>query len=439
MTKTDDLMSPNASPSTKEKTGVRRVNNLPLYIAVGALALFVALIAMVAVKRSDQQVNVDAPAKVAATVDSSTMAAEIVAGRKGGIIPAFSQQPAMDTRLGIPVAMIDDPDSPPKPYVNSLQPADPDLDRIKMEKIAQFEDAVRAKTIIALPDQLGKSHDRATSAPLSEDETTMKLRDVRRQIELMKSGDPTATYLARLQQMRAGMSGDGVNTDGLQSGLLGGDATGDRWALNSTVQAPRTPFELRAGAVVPGIMISGVKSMLPGQIIGQVSQNVYDTATGKYLLIPQGTRLVGVYSSDVAYGQDSLLIAWQRLIFPDGKALDIGSMPGADSAGFAGFRDETDNHYARTFGSALLMSGVTAGIAYSQSQNQGAGPYSSPTAGSVMSAALGQELGQVTAQMIAKNLNIAPTLTIRPGFRFNIIVVKDLTFTKAYQSFDYQH
>lgn len=437
MTKIDDLMCPSASPATKAKTGVRRVNNLPLYIAVGALALFVALIAMVAVKRSEQQVRVDTPVKIAATVDSSTMAAEIVAGRHGGIIPAFSQQPAMDVRVGIPVAMIDDPDSPPKPYVNSVPPVDPDLDRIKMEKIAQFEDAVRAKTLISLPDQLGKSHDRASATPLTEDETAIKLREVRRQIELMKSGDPTAAYLLRLQHMRAAISGDGVSADGLHPGLLGGDATGDRWALHSTVEAPRTSFELRAGAVVPGVMISGVKSMLPGQIIGQVSQNVYDTATGKYLLIPQGTRLVGVYSNDVAYGQDSLLIAWQRLVFPDGKALDIGSMPGADSAGFAGFRDQTDNHYARIFGSALLMSGVTAGVAYSQIQNQGAGPFSQPTAGSVMSAALGQELGQVTAQMIAKNLNIAPTLTIRPGFRFNIIVVKDLTFAKAYQSFDY--
>lgn len=213
----------------------------------------------------------------------------------------------------------------------------------------------------------------------------------------------------------------------------------DRWELHSTVEAPRTPFVLRAGAVIPGVKISGVKPELPGQIIGQVSQNVYDTATGKYLLLPQGTRLIGMYSNEVSYGQSSVLIAWQRLVFPDGKALDIGSMPGGDSAGFAGFHDQVNNHYVRLFGSALLMSGVVAGITYSQNPSQtGAfGQPAQPTAGSVMSAALGQELGQVTAQMIAKNLNIAPSLTIRPGYEFNVIVVKDMTFTKPYQSFDY--
>ena len=84
-------------------------------------------------------------------------------------------------------------------------------------------------------------------------------------------------------------------------------------------------------------MISGINSQLPGQVIGQVSQNVYDTPTGKYLLIPQGSRLVGTYSSDVVYGQERVLVAWQRIVFPDGKAMDIGAMPGADSAGYSGF------------------------------------------------------------------------------------------------------
>ena len=427
-----DPMSPEASPGVTQKTGVRRVNNLPLFIAVGALILFMSMIAMVAVKRANQQIKVEKPAQVVHTVDSSTMAAEIVAGRDGGIVPA------VDARVAIPVAMVDDLDAPPMPYPNNLQPVDPELDRIRTEKMAQFETAVRAKTNISIPDQLGKLHERAMASPLTEDETTTKLAAVRRQIELMKSGDPTATYLARLNQMRAAINGGEEPSATTLQTSMSGAVTGDRWALNSAVQAPRTPFELRAGAVIPGVMISGIQSTLPGQIIGQVSQNVYDTATGKYLLFPQGTRVVGMYSNDVAYGQDSLMIAWQRLIFPDGKALDIGSMPGADSAGYAGFRDETNNHYARIFGSALMMSAVTAGVTYSQSQNQGAGFYSQPTAGSVMSAALGQQLGEVTAQMIAKNLNIAPTLKIRPGYQFNIIVVKDLTFTKAYQSFDYQ-
>jgi type IV secretion system protein VirB10 len=199
----------------------------------------------------------------------------------------------------------------------------------------------------------------------------------------------------------------------------------------------RSPYELRAGFVMAATLISGINSDLPGQIMAQIAQNVFDTATGKYLLLPQGSRLVGSYSSDVAYGQARVLVAWQRIVFPDGKAMDIGAMPGADGVGYAGFNDQVNNHYLRLFGSALLMSAVTAGISYSQQQNQTQTPYGTPSASSAMSEALGQQLGQVTAQLIAKNMNIAPTLEIRPGYRFNVIVTKDMTFSKPYQSFDY--
>jgi type IV secretion system protein TrbI len=183
-------------------------------------------------------------------------------------------------------------------------------------------------------------------------------------------------------------------------------------------------------------LISGINSELPGQIVAQVAQNVYDTPTGKHVLIAQGSRLIGSYASEVAFGQARLFVAWQRIVFPDGKALDIGAMPGADSAGYAGLNDQVNNHYLRLFGSAILMSGVTAGIA--QSQRQGGGSNNStPSASSALSEALGQQLGQVTAQLIAKNMGVAPTLEIRPGYRFNVIVTKDLTFAKPYASFDY--
>lgn len=211
-----------------------------------------------------------------------------------------------------------------------------------------------------------------------------------------------------------------------------------RWHLDSTLRNPNSRYELRAGSVIPGVMISGISSELPGQIIAQVSQNIYDTATGNYLIIPQGTKIVGIYSSDASFGQNSVLVAWQRLIFPDGKALDIGSMPGADSAGYAGFRDRVDHHYARIYGSAILMSGIVAGITYSQNTNQsGEFGYAQPTAGSVLSQALGQQLGEVTSQLVSKNLNISPTIHVRPGYRFNIIVVKDLVFESSYRQFAY--
>jgi type IV secretion system protein VirB10 len=218
-------------------------------------------------------------------------------------------------------------------------------------------------------------------------------------------------------------------------GQFAGSGQGDRWRLESQPEAPRSPYELRAGFVVPATLISGINSELPGQIMAQVSQDIYDTPLGKYKLIPQGSRLVGSYTSDVAYGQSRILIGWQRIVFPDGKAMDIGSMPGADSAGYAGFKDQVNNHYFRLFGSAFLMSAVTAGVAISQPEQVTTN--GRPTASSAMSEALGQQLGNVTAQLISKNLNVAPTLEIRPGYRFNVIVTKDMTFSKPYKAFDY--
>ncbi len=443
-------MLPNTSPGTLNQNGVRRVNNLPLIIVIAAFALFVLIIAFVAMKRANQQhPTKQDPIPVERHSDSSLMAAEIVAGRVGGIIMPSKPIETVNTSLALPVALVDNPDNPPvirnKPPIlrpktlRSGELTDPDLDRIKMAKMEQFEDAVKAKMSIPLPDQLSTASSLTTQH--AGDDAQSKLAALKRQIELLNSGDPTASYQARLQQIRAAMGGHegdaGMHL--IQNPSQNSGDLSDRWELHSTVEAPRTPFVLRAGAVIPGIMISGVKPDLPGQIIGQVSENVYDTATGKYLLFPQGTRLIGMYSNEVSYGQSSVLIAWMRLIFPDGKALDIGSMPGGDSAGFSGFHDQVNNHYVRLFGSALLMSGVVAGITYSQNPTQtGAfGQPAQPTAGSVMSAALGQELGQVTSQMIAKNLNIAPDLKIRPGYEFNVIVVKDMTFTKPYQAFDY--
>jgi type IV secretory pathway VirB10-like protein len=292
-------------------------------------------------------------------------------------------------------------------------------------------------------------------APGSREETLARLAAIRQQSEAAVHDDPTAAYKARLATLQgSGIGGAGAQRVVSPTAANGGRGRqeqrrairqwhsgsgeqGDRWKLDSRLEAPRSPFELRAGFVIPGTLISGINSELPGQIMAQVAQNVYDTPTGKHLLIPQGSRLVGSYSSDVAYGQARVLVAWQRIVFPDGKAIDIGAMPGADGVGYAGFNDQVNNHYLRLFGSALLMSAVTAGITYSQGQNQGNSVYGAPSASSALSEALGQQLGQVTAQLIAKNMNIAPTLEIRPGYRFNVIVTKDMTFSKPYQSFDY--
>ena len=193
------------------------------------------------------------------------------------------------------------------------------------------------------------------------------------------------------------------------------------------------PLELKTGAVIPGVMLTGINSDLPGNMIAQVAQNVYDTATGLNLLIPQGARLYGIYDSRVVYGQQRVLIAWNRLIFPDGSSISLGAMPGADMAGMAGFNDDVDNHYARIFGSALMMSLVSGGMAYAlDGANDSTETDNGTRMTDEMTASLAQQLGQTTTTLLQRNLSIKPTLEIRPGYQFNIVVTKDVIFREPY-------
>ena len=209
------------------------------------------------------------------------------------------------------------------------------------------------------------------------------------------------------------------------------------WILPHTRTAGQ-PLELKTGTVIPSVMVTGINSDLPGNIIAQVSQNVFDTATGRNLLVPQGAKLFGVYDSRVIYGQERVLVAWNRLVFPDGSAVTLGAMPGSDMAGNAGYTDEVNNHYLRIFGSAILMSMITGGMSYSMdalntSGNSGQGNQA-PSLQDEMGSALAAQLGQATMQLLQKNLNIKPTLEIRPGYQFNVIVTKDMVFQQPYSN-----
>jgi type IV secretion system protein VirB10 len=193
---------------------------------------------------------------------------------------------------------------------------------------------------------------------------------------------------------------------------------------------PESPFEIKQGSLIPAILITGVNSELPGQTQALVRQNVYDTITGRYLLVPQGSRLIGEYDSRIAWGQKRVLLAWKRLIFPDGRSLDLGTMPGTDLAAMAGVRDKVNNHFVRTFGSALLLSAITAGVQLSQPQESFDGR--APSATQIAAAALGQEIGRVTAEITRRNIDIQPTLEIRPGYLLNIEITGDLRLSEPW-------
>jgi len=202
------------------------------------------------------------------------------------------------------------------------------------------------------------------------------------------------------------------------------------------VREPISPYEVTAGMIVPAVLVTQGDSDLPGLMTGRVRENVYDSASGRHLLVPQGTTLIGIYDSVVTFGQRRLLVAWQRLIFPDGTKLNIGGMPGTDLIGAAGFHDVVDRHYKRVFGSALLLSVITAGVTLSQDDNSDGGlgeeRSTRDQVKDTLATALGQNLGEVGNEMIRREMNVQPTLKIRPGYRFNVLVNRDLIFEGPY-------
>ena len=202
--------------------------------------------------------------------------------------------------------------------------------------------------------------------------------------------------------------------------------------LPNSVVPQMSPFELKRGSVIPATLITGINSDLPGRITAQVSQNVYDSATGRQLLIPQGAKLFGRYDSEVTFGQNRVLVVWTDIIFPNGSTLQIGGMAGTDGAGYGGFHDQVDNHYLRTFGSAILVALIGAGTEMLLPNDNS----TSTTVDSASDAArrsFAETFGQISEQTVSKNLNVQPTLQIRPGYRFSVMVDRDIIFPNSYR------
>lgn len=187
-----------------------------------------------------------------------------------------------------------------------------------------------------------------------------------------------------------------------------------------------TDTDLRIGTIIPAILINGINSELEGVAIAQVSQNVWDSTHGEHVLIPQGTKLIGDFKSDIKEGQSRVGVSWNRLQFPDGKTLALTNMVGSDQAGYTGFSDMVNNHYKKKFGSATLLS-IISGLGSmfaADNENQ--------TSGEAFTNQLAQQYGTVGSSMIEKNLEIPPTIIIRPGYRFNVIVTQDFALKPYY-------
>ena len=226
-------------------------------------------------------------------------------------------------------------------------------------------------------------------------------------------------------QSRAAESADERDTS------LTSAASASRDRILAARQEDPSPYELHAGSVIPAVLLTGINADLPGTIVAQVRNDVFDSVTGRYLLIPRGTRLVGTYDNRIVQGQRRVLVAWTRLLYADGSSVDLLSMPGTGEAGYAGFGANVDEHLNKVFTSAVLLSIIGAGAQLSQPQ-QSSSLYAAPSVGQTIAGAVGQQIGNTSIQLTQRQLEVPPTLEVPPGYLFNVLVDRDIVLTAPY-------
>ncbi|MCD6707315.1 MAG: TrbI/VirB10 family protein [Thiobacillus sp.] len=201
----------------------------------------------------------------------------------------------------------------------------------------------------------------------------------------------------------------------------------------ANLQRPASPYQVMAGTIIPAALVTGINSDLPGQVLATVTEAVFDTGTGRYLLIPQGSRLIGRYDSQVAFGQRRVLLVWTRLILPDTSSISLDKLPGIDPAGYAGLEDGVDWHWDRILAGAALSTLVGVGAELAAPDNGSDGN------GVVITARQSAQdtVNQMGQEITKRNLSIQPTLTIRPGFPLRVMVNKDLIL-RPYQPLFFQ-
>ena len=236
------------------------------------------------------------------------------------------------------------------------------------------------------------------------------------------AGSPGGTNTANVSGIDlAGLNGQPVQQtaqDRLHAFL---NAPVDRRTTSTDrVMPPASPYVLQAGAVIPAALITGIRSDLPGQITAQVTENIYDSPSGRFLLIPQGTRIIGQYDSSVQFGQRRVLLVWNRLILPNGRSIVLERQPGADTQGYAGLEDGVEYHWWDLMKAAGLSTLLAVGTELATDDED--------RLISAIRDGAKDTINQAGQQIVQRQLQVAPTLTIRPGFLVRVIVTSDLVF-----------
>jgi len=281
----------------------------------------------------------------------------------------------------VPVPPIGAQPSPPDPRVQAAEAA--------RQRAQQERDAARTSSVF-----LGSRGGEASQAAL------------RSQSLAARSGTPRAAADASAHSEQAGKR------------AFMAHASSQRTVSVERLAAPASPNIVQAGSIIPAALITGVRSDLPGQITAQVTANVYDSPTGRILLIPQGARLIGEYDSEIATGQTRVLLAWDRLIMPDGRSIVLERQPGADGAGFAGLQDRVNQHWGNLLKAAAVSTLLGVGAELGADSEDDLSP--------ALRRGSQDTINQTGQQIVRRQLNVQPTLTIRPGHPLRVVLTRDL-------------
>ncbi|MBX5166866.1 MULTISPECIES: IncP-type conjugal transfer protein TrbI [unclassified Rhizobium] len=422
---------------TQATSGIRRVNRLPVIVVILLLVAFLGIIFFGLASRGIY-FGRDSGPDTSSGNPASTFADQIKRGVTDGIIGEPQPQTEFEPT---PVETKRAEEKAANPFIQPEQrqeqlngsELEPEgiwrarLAREQQEQVLREQQRQRMARI--------QARDSAFDAPLAVDRGKLEARSEKdestgaRTTTAAANGNASDLYAAAL---RAGLGGQNVDPNGQNSkeDFFNADLK-DLGYLPNRVVPQQSLYELKRGSVIPATLITGINSDLPGRITAQVSQNVYDSATGHRLLIPQGTKLFGRYDSKVSFGQSRVLVVWSDIIFPNGSTLQIGGMAGTDAEGYGGFKDKVNNHYLKTFGSAVMIALIGTGIDMAVPQSSTLA--TQDTASDAARRNFAETFGRVADRTIQRNMDVQPTLQIRPGYKFNVMIDQDIVFPSQYR------
>lgn len=420
-----------SSSHADDQKGMRRLNRLPIIVAIIIVALFVGVV-VIGLSWRGLPFNRNNDLDSASNTPATNFGDQLKRGVTDGIIgdpeqrEVFQPTPAVEQKVTKETPVVDRTPEQREERRPRLESEAEWKARLKREQDEQYiREAQRQR--------MARFQARATAldSPLKVD-----ISDVEKAATNASDTNPQTTTANSASDlytaaMKSGLMGQNVDANAQTSkeDFFNQDIK-DLGYLPNRVVPQMSAYELKRGSVIPATLITGLNSDLPGRITAQVSQNVYDSATGYRLLIPQGAKLFGHYDSKVSFGQERVLVVWTDLIFPNGSTLQIGGMAGTDAEGYGGFKDKVDRHLWRTWSSAALIALIGTGIDMSMPQSSTLA--TQETASDAARRNFAESFGRVAEQTISKNLNVQPTIQIRPGYKFNVLVDQDIIFPSTY-------